>query len=137
MLVRALALGPQRALSAATGGGHFLGRHADLRACGLNWLFIGASLIGDPRGSQLMHDLLEYVTGRCLACEGRSRKVDCHGRAGKSIVHVASSERSEGDPENGSRSDSDSAVLDGADRRSRFDLREGHDLERLLWPRNG
>jgi len=84
-----------------------------------------------------MHDLLEYVTGRCLACEGRSRKVDCHGRAGKSIVHVASSERSEGDPENGSRSDSDSAVLDGADRRSRFDLREGHDLERLFWPGTG
>jgi hypothetical protein len=23
------------------------------------------------------------------------------------------------------------------DRRRRFDLREGHDLERLLWPRNG
>lgn len=43
----------------------------------------------------------------------------------------------EGDPENGSRSDADSAVLDGVDRRCRFDLREGHDLERLLWPGTG
>ena len=43
----------------------------------------------------------------------------------------------EGDPENGSRSDADSAVLDGIDRRCRFDLREGHDLERLLWPGTG
>lgn len=42
-----------------------------------------------------------------------------------------------GDPENGSRSDADSAVLDGVDRRCRFDLREGHDLERLLWPDAG
>jgi hypothetical protein len=43
----------------------------------------------------------------------------------------------EGDPENGSRSDPDSAVLDGVDRRCRFNLREGHDLERLLWPGRG
>lgn len=27
--------------------------------------------------------------------------------------------------------------LDGVDRRCRFDLREGHDLERLLWPGTG
>lgn len=33
----------------------------------------------------------------------------------------------EGDPENGSRSDADSAALDGVDRRRRFDLRAGHD----------
>lgn len=26
---------------------------------------------------------------------------------------------------------------DGVDRRCRFDLREGHDLERLLWPGTG
>lgn len=43
----------------------------------------------------------------------------------------------EGDPENGSRSDADSAAMDGVDRRRRFDLREGHDLERLLWPEAG
>jgi hypothetical protein len=43
----------------------------------------------------------------------------------------------DGDPENGSKGEADSAVLDGADRRSRFDLREGHDLERLLWPGTG
>lgn len=43
----------------------------------------------------------------------------------------------EGDPESGSRSDADSAVVDGVDRRSRFDRREGHDLERLLWPGAG
>ena len=33
--------------------------------------------------------------------------------------------------------DADSAVWDGIDRRGRFDLREGHDLERLLWPEAG
>ena len=42
-----------------------------------------------------------------------------------------------GDPENGSKSDADSAVRDGVDRQRRFDLREGHDLERLIWPGTG
>ena len=37
----------------------------------------------------------------------------------------------EGDPENGSRSDADSAAVDGVDRRRRFDLRAGHDRSRL------
>ena len=43
----------------------------------------------------------------------------------------------EGDPQNGSRSNADSADLDGIDRWCRFDLTEGHDLERLLWPGAG
>jgi len=42
-----------------------------------------------------------------------------------------------GDPQNGSRSDAGSAVLDGVDRQRRFDRREGHDLERLIWPGTG
>ena len=70
-------------------------------------------------GAQLMRDA-------CVV----DRTLDCY-------ANQASRESLEGDPENGSRLDADSAVLDGADRRSRFDLKEGHDLERLLWPRNG
>ena len=31
----------------------------------------------------------------------------------------------------------DSAAACGVDRRGRFDLTEGHDLERLLWPGTG
>ena len=38
------------------------------------------------------------------------------------------------DPQNGSRSDAGSAVRNGIDRQRRFDRREGHDLERLIWP---
>ena len=41
------------------------------------------------------------------------------------------------DPGSGSRADADSAALDGLDRPGRFDRREGHDLERLLWPGDG
>ena len=33
--------------------------------------------------------------------------------------------------------EAESAGGDGIDRRGRFDLREGHDLERLLWPGMG
>jgi hypothetical protein len=33
--------------------------------------------------------------------------------------------------------ETDSAAAGGVDRRCRFDLREGHDLERLLWPGTG
>ncbi len=42
-----------------------------------------------------------------------------------------------GDPQSGSRSDADSAVPNGMNRLRRFDRREGHDLERLLWPGTG
>jgi hypothetical protein len=42
-----------------------------------------------------------------------------------------------GDPRNGSRSDAGPAVPVSKDRQRRFDQREGHDLERLIWPGPG
>ncbi len=151
MLVRASVLESQRALVAAAGGGPFLGRHADLRACRLNCLFIGTSPTGGPSGSRLWHTLLKCVSqGRSRACVPPSTRVDHHrAKPRRQSSHVASSVRSgilrtgrscgcfAGDPRNGSRSDAGSAVPDGIDRQRRFDRREGHDLERLLWPGTG
>jgi hypothetical protein len=98
-----------------------------------------------------MLDAIEFVVaGRFQTGEDRRRHVnDSRTKPRSQSVQVASNgaegllrnqrlrECVEGDPENGSRSDADSAVLDGVDRRCRFDLREGHDLERLLWPGTG
>lgn len=46
-------------------------------------------------------------------------------------------ERGRRERRNGSKVESESAARDGGDRRHRFDLKEGHDLERLLWPGTG
>jgi hypothetical protein len=67
------------------------------------------------------------------SCATHSRRTDVEGV----LRNQTSRESLECDPENGSRSDEDSAVMDGLDRQFRFDLTEGHDLERLLWPGMG
>jgi hypothetical protein len=46
-------------------------------------------------------------------------------------------ERGRRERRSGSKVESESAARDGGDRRHRFDLKEGHDLERLLWPGTG
>ena len=139
----------QRALIAATGGGPFLGRHADLLACRLNCLFIGSSPAGGPKGSRDRHTTRKYaVKGRSRASMPPSTSVDHHrakprrqsSRVAPNVCRaILHSGRSCGcfarDPQNGSRSDAGSAVRNGIDRQRRFDRREGHDLERLIWPR--
>ena len=146
MLVWASVLESQRALIAATGGGPFLGPDADLRACRLNRLFIGSSPVGGPNGSRLQYTLL-----RCVS-EGSSRAVasDEHpsplGEA-EAPIESFGTWRVQGNPEQRAgvqvfrRWSAEWITIrcwlgrsGRHDRRCRFDQREGHDLERLLWP---
>jgi len=62
------------------------------------------------------------------SCQARPACILCTGRPNEDF---------DADPENGSREEADSAVVDDVDRRGRFDLREGHDLKRLIWREKG
>jgi hypothetical protein len=87
-------------------------------------------------GAELTIRRAGQIDGPC-AFATLARQMSCRAVAEGHLRNRTLRAGVEADPAKGSRSDADSAVVDGDNRWCRFDLREGHDLERLLWPDTG